>query len=73
MLTFIAYGIHAIALAPSCKGVENFQILSFIYAKTAAEAGKILMDENPWIAECGFSKKRILCCECSEAYGLEFP
>ena len=40
--------------------VDNCQILGFVKAKSISEAKDLLLEDNPWIVETGFSISEIL-------------
>ncbi|MDD6436488.1 MAG: hypothetical protein PUG09_00275 [Prevotella sp.] len=44
---------------------ENFQILGFVFAEDVEKARSLLLDENPWIEEAGYSLEEIVVREVS--------
>ncbi len=51
----------------SPKGIltENCQILGFVLADDVIRARSLLLDENPWIEEAGYSLEQIIVREVS--------
>ena len=61
MNEYIFYTTEGITLAPNQdEDVDNCQILGFIEAKTCTEAKELLLKNNPWIVEAGFSMNKIM-------------
>lgn len=61
MNEYIFYTTEGITLAPNQdKDIDNCQILGFIEAKNSYEAKDLLLENNPWIIEAGFSMSRIM-------------
>ena len=56
MNEYVFYTTEGVTLPP--KGdevVDNCQILGFVKAKNISEAKDLLLEDNPWIVETGFS------------------
>lgn len=61
MNEYIFYTTEGTTLAPiQDKDIDNCQILGFIEAKNSSEAKVILLENNPWIVEAGFSMSKIM-------------
>lgn len=61
MNEYILYTAGGRTLAPNDDvEVENCQVLGCVRAKNAMEARSILLQENRWITEAGFSKEAII-------------
>ena len=61
MNEYIFYTTEGVTLPPyEDKGVNNCQLLGFVKAKNSSEAKDLLLKENPWIIETGFSISEIL-------------
>lgn len=54
MSTYIFYTHEGYTEGPNGKEVENCQLLGEAEGETAKEALENLLNENPWIADCGF-------------------
>ena len=60
MNEYIFYTAEGVTLPPyEDKGVENCQLLGFAKGKNSSEAKDLLLKENPWIIESGFSISEI--------------
>lgn len=61
MNEYIFYTTEGISFPPNkVEDVDNCQILGFVEAKNSSEAMDLLLKNNPWIAETGFSKNEIM-------------
>ena len=61
MNEYVFYTTEGVALPPEeDKVVDNCQILGFVKAKNISEAKDLLLEDNPWIVETGFSISEIL-------------
>lgn len=60
MNKYIFYTTEGITLSPKNEDIENCQILGFIEAKDCSEAMNLLLENNPWIIETGFSMSEIM-------------
>lgn len=56
---FIFYSLEGRTIAPNGQEVENCQVLGMACGNDWQEAKVLLLKENPWIAECGFSVSKI--------------
>lgn len=63
MKSFIFYTSEGITLSPNNSLCENFQILGFADAHSKDIALEILLKNNSWIYELGFSQNEIICKE----------
>ena len=61
MKEFVFYTFEGYTESPIGHPVENLQILGFESAENENEAFNILINNNQWIAENGFSKNKIIC------------
>lgn len=61
MNEYILYTAEDRTFAPNDDvEVENCQVLGRVRARNAVEARSILLQENRWITEAGFSKEAIM-------------
>mgnify|MGYP006873045416 CR=1 FL=1 len=61
MNEYIFYTNEGFTYSPrDSKMVENCQVLGRSEGYDAAEAEKSLLEENPWIVECGFDMCKII-------------
>ena len=61
MNKYIFYTTEGTTLPPyKNEDVENCQILGFVEAKDCSEAMNLLLENNPWIVETGFSTSEIM-------------
>lgn len=60
MNEYIFYTTEGMTLPPNeDKEIDNCQILGFIEAKNSSEAMDLLLENNPWIVEAGYSLSEI--------------
>lgn len=55
MNEYIFYTTEGTTFAPDQSEIDNCQILAFIDAPNLSKAKELLLQENPWIVEAGFS------------------
>lgn len=55
MKEFLIITSEGTTYAPDESEVENCQILGRIEAENEMQARRKLMDDNPWIEECGYN------------------
>ena len=61
MNEYVFYTTEGVTLPPKeDKVVDNCQILGFVKAKNISEAKDLLLEDNPWIVETGFSISEVL-------------
>lgn len=61
MNEYIFYTTEGITLPPNdYEDVDNCQILGFVEARNSSEAMDLLLKNNSWIVEKGFSKSKIM-------------
>lgn len=61
MNEYVFYTTEGVTLpSKEDKVVDNCQILGFVKAKNISEAKDLLLEDNPWIVETGFSISEIL-------------
>lgn len=61
MNEYIFYTTEGITLAPKFnEEINNCQVLGFVEAENLSKAKEILLQENPWITQFGFSISEIM-------------
>lgn len=61
MNEYVFYTTEGITLAPNeDDDIDNCQLLGFVEAKNCSEAKDLLLENNPWIVEKGFSMSKIM-------------
>lgn len=61
MNEYIFYTTEGITLPPNeDEDIDNCQILGSVEARNSSEAMDLLLKNNPWIDETGFSKSEIM-------------
>ena len=61
MNEYILYTTEGSTLAPNQNvDVDNCQILGFVKAENSSEAKDLLIENNPWVVEAGFSENNIV-------------
>lgn len=61
MNEYIFYTTEGVTLPPNeDEDIDNCQILGFVEAKNSSEAMDLLLKNNPWIVEAGFSRREIM-------------
>lgn len=61
MNEYVFYTTEGTTLPPDKdEDVDNCQILGFVEAKNNSEAMDLLLTNNPWIIEAGFSMREIM-------------
>ena len=61
MNEYIFYTTEGMTLPPNEdeEEIDNCQILGFVEAKNSSEAKDLLLENNPWIVEAGYSLSEI--------------
>lgn len=60
MNEYIFYTIEGMTLPQNeNEEIDNCQILGFVEAKNSSEAKDLLLEDNPWIVEAGYSLSEI--------------
>ena len=58
---YIIYTPEGVTIAPNVKcAVENCQVLGCALGENPAEAVDVLLRDNPWILEAGFSRDEFI-------------
>ena len=60
MNEYISYTTEGMTLSPNKdEEIDNCQILGFVEAENSSEAKDLLLEDNPWIVEAGYSLSEI--------------